>query len=29
MKCRLANGQLTLRELERDDDDDDGGGGDH
>jgi hypothetical protein len=29
MKCRLVNGQLTLRELERDDDDDDGGGGDH
>jgi hypothetical protein len=27
MKCRLVNGQLTLRELERDDDDDDGGGG--
>jgi hypothetical protein len=29
MKCRLVNGQLTLRKLERDDDDggDDGGGG--
>jgi hypothetical protein len=30
MKCRLVNGQLTLRKLEQDDEDDgDGGGGDH